>query len=78
MQQQAKQLAAAVSVFKLDAAQAKVVESVKPVEAAAKAPLVERRGPNRAKNVTRLSVAKAQPAAATVAKSGTDDEWTEF
>ena len=77
MQQQAKQLAAAVAVFKLDASQAKAVETPKPAASAPKAPFVERRGPNRAKNVTRLAAAKAKPAPAP-AKSGTGDEWTEF
>jgi len=72
MQQQAQQLAGAVAVFKLDA-QAKVVL---PKPLASKAPLLERRSPNRAKNVTRFAAASAKPAA--VAKTGTDDEWTEF
>ncbi len=76
MQQQAHQLAGAVAVFKLDASQAKAAVTAKPVASARKAPLVERRGPNRAKNVTRLPAASAKPAS--VAKSGTDDEWTEF
>jgi hypothetical protein len=77
MQQQAKQLAAAVAVFKLDTAQAKVSDTIRPAAAVESKPsLVERRGPNRAKNVTRLAAAK--PKRAPAAKSGTDDEWTEF
>jgi len=46
---------------------------------------VERRGPNRAKNVTRLPAkAAARPAASVPAAplaspaTGTDDEWTSF
>jgi hypothetical protein len=77
MQQQATQLAAAVSVFKLDATKATQPAPAEPAEGARKAPLVERRGPNRAKNVSRLPVAKAT-VAPKVVKSGTDDEWTEF
>ena len=57
-----------------------------PVHAAAKSsPSVERRGPNRAKNVARPTFgAKARPEAPTLTneaaprKSGTDDEWTSF
>ncbi len=76
MQQQARQLATAVTVFKLDASHANLAVAAKPVASVRKAPFVERRGPNRPKNVTRLPAASAKPAA--VAKSGTDDEWTEF
>ncbi len=75
MQQQAQTLAQAVAVFKIGA-QAKVVETPKPSARASDAPRVERRGPNRSKNVARLPAASAKPAAAV--KSGTDDEWTEF
>ncbi len=76
MQQQAQALAQAVAVFKLDASHAKFAVTTKPVASVRKASFVERRGPTRAKNVARLPAASAKPAAA--AKSGTDDEWTEF
>jgi hypothetical protein len=66
MQEQAQQLAAAVAVFKLAA---------KPTPK--RWPEVERRSASRAKNVARLPAAKtAAPAAP--AKTGTDDDWTEF
>jgi hypothetical protein len=65
-----------VAVFKLSAAEQAPEARVEPV--------VERRGADRAKNVTRLPV-KARPApgpkaAAAVEprKTGTDDEWSEF
>jgi uncharacterized phage infection (PIP) family protein YhgE len=78
MSEQAQQLANAVAVFKLEAAQAKSAP-VKPSESAPKAPFVERRGPNRAKNVARLPAKPVDNAVATpAAKTGTDDEWTEF
>ncbi len=70
MQQQAQTLAQAVAVFKLGA-QAKITQAPKP--AVGKARAVERRGPNRAKNVTRVPAASAKPAPAS-AKTGTDDE----
>jgi methyl-accepting chemotaxis protein len=81
---QAQQLVAAVAVFKLterdgDLALAPATV-VKPVAAP-----VERRGPDRAKNVTRPAFGakpKAEPptlrADAAVAKTGTDDGWTSF
>ncbi len=83
---QAQQLVQAVAVFKLSAN-----ETVK--HAAAATPshtAVERRGPDRAKNVTRPSFGKkatAQPAKASDSaqaaepapkKTGTDDEWASF
>jgi methyl-accepting chemotaxis protein len=76
LKQQAQQLVQAVEVFELgsgDAAHA-------PAVAAAPA-VVERRSPNRAKNVTRPKfTAKAEaPAPSSIAKkTGTDDEWTSF
>jgi methyl-accepting chemotaxis protein len=88
MQQQAQTLSQAVAVFKVShsgqVARAGVVEKAKPVHG--KLP-VERRGPNRAKNVSRLpkdelkTESHAQPradAAPEPKKTGTDDEWSEF
>ncbi len=75
MQQQAHQLADAVAVFKLGA-HAKIAENAKPPVRASKARLVGRGGPNGAEKAARLSAASAKPAA--MAKTGTDDEWTEF
>jgi hypothetical protein len=44
--------------------------------------LEERRGSNRAKNVTRLASARqeavAEPSVPVNGKSGTDDQWSEF
>jgi methyl-accepting chemotaxis protein len=85
---QARQLVQAVAVFKLGEgdsrqdAQAPVLEAAVPVHSAQ----VERRGPNRAKNVSRLGAKPAaaprpaKPEYATEAprKTGTDDEWTSF
>jgi hypothetical protein len=70
-------------VFKL-AGNASAAQVAPRAEASPKSwPQVERRGPNRAKNVTRLAAkaaASATPAAPAkpVAKTGTDDGWTEF
>ena len=87
---QAKQLVQAVAVFKLSQgehqqyAQAPVLEASVQVQSHAQA---ERRGPNRAKNVSRLGAKPAaaqkpakQPEYATEAprKTGTGDEWTSF
>jgi methyl-accepting chemotaxis protein len=74
LKQQAQQLVQAVAVFELGS------EEAKPALAAAPAP-AERRGPNRAKNVSRPSFkAKTEtPAPSSAAKkTGTDDEWTSF
>jgi methyl-accepting chemotaxis protein len=76
LKQQAQQLVGAVAVFKLAHGDA-------PRAVAAAPAFVERRGPQRAKNVTRPKFgAKAPAAAATAetapAKTGTDDEWTSF
>jgi len=74
MQQQARALAQAVSVFKLDAAHAIATQSIAAVAAA---PVVERREPNRAKNGTRLPAKAANSSVSAIgAKSGIDDEWT--
>ena len=85
---QAQQLVQAVAVFKLGHGSAHVVAApaatAKPATAAH---AVERRGPNRATNVTRPNfVAKPKPAAAADAhvikapalKTGTGDDWTSF
>ena len=78
MQQQAQSLAQAVSVFKLSHG-----DQVARASQAAQKPSQtgERRGPGRAKNVARLP-AKAKSMAAerpeSGARTGTDDDWTEF
>ena len=75
-------------MFKLAHAEAQAAAAVPraaPAAATSSWPAVERRGPNRSKNITRLS-SKARPAAAAPAsaatpaavKTGTDDEWTSF
>jgi methyl-accepting chemotaxis protein len=86
---QAKQLVQAVAVFKLSQGEQHYGEA--PVLEAQTAPhhtaQAQRRGPNRAKNVSRLGARPAaaqkpakQPEYATEAprKTGTDDEWTSF
>ncbi len=83
MRQQAGQLLQAVAVFKLGSERAAPVLSAPVAKApvAARAPAaVERRGPNRATNVTRpkFGASKAAPAPATApAKTGSDD-WESF
>jgi methyl-accepting chemotaxis protein len=78
MQTQAQQLAGAVAVFKL-AGNASAAQVAPRAEASPKSwPQVERRGPNRAKNVTRLAAKASAPDASAKAKTGTDDDWTEF
>jgi methyl-accepting chemotaxis protein len=65
MQEQAQALAQSVSVFRVDAG----------------ASVAERRAPTRASNVERLPGKAARPAVAKSpprAKTGTDDEWSEF
>ncbi len=81
---QAQQLVAAVAVFKLTERADDFAPAPAPVVKPAAAP-VERRGPDRAKNVTRPAFGakpKAEPptlrAEAAVAKTGTDDGWTSF
>jgi methyl-accepting chemotaxis protein len=73
LQEQAQTLSGAVGMFRLDSTQSVTVE---------------RRGPNRATNVERIAPTRSaahtpvhRPAPLTVpsqAKTGTDDEWTEF
>jgi methyl-accepting chemotaxis protein len=88
---QAQQMVQAVAVFKLAHGEAAALPAVTPAAAkvatAAKAPsTVERRGPNRAKNVVRpaFQPKAAAPAVATPApliadaNTGTDGEWTSF
>ena len=85
---QAQQLVQAVAVFKLAHGSAHVAVAPTPAARSVAVPSpVERRGPNRAKNVTRPNFsAKARPTAAASAhiveapaqKTGTDDEWTSF
>jgi hypothetical protein len=76
---QARQLVDAVAVFKLAHSERAEVASAPAAPAPAPRPSVERRGPDRAKNVTRPvftrpAAALAQPVAA---KTGTDD-WESF
>jgi methyl-accepting chemotaxis protein len=86
---QAKQLVQAVAVFKLSHDEPRQYEQAPVLEAVVPAHGVqgERRGPNRAKNVSRLGAKPTaaqkpakQPDYATEAprKTGTDDEWTSF
>ena len=77
---QALQLVQAVSVFKLS--QGEAVHHA-PAAPAASPAAVDRRGPERAKNVTRpefgaKAKAPTQTAEAAPAKTGTDGEWTSF
>ena len=85
MQQQAKALARAVSVFKVAhnvSATTSIAEPVEPELADAVMPApVERRGTNRAKNVSRLPVKTTLAPEASKAqreKTGTENDWTEF
>jgi methyl-accepting chemotaxis protein len=84
---QAQQLVQAMAVFKLAHHAAKPAERAVPANAAASWNGAERRGPARAKNVTRPSfAAKPRPESRGVstlsdpspARTGTDDEWTSF
>ncbi len=85
---QARQLVQAVAVFKLSHGERQYAdqpmqEGAAPAHSAAAS---ERRGPNRAKNVSRLGAkpaskakaAKPEYATQAPAKTGTDDEWTSF
>jgi methyl-accepting chemotaxis protein len=86
---QAQKLAEVVAVFKLAGSAAASPAAHAPVRMAANMPAVERRGADRARNVTRPAFGNkpARPAAAStpdpeaassaVAKTGTDD-WTSF
>ncbi|MEO8807435.1 MAG: methyl-accepting chemotaxis protein, partial [Burkholderiaceae bacterium] len=80
---QAQQLVQVVAVFRLSQGESR--QAAAPVRTAS-APAVDRRGPNRAKNVSRLTrkpaakptAASASPAPMAARKTGTDDEWTTF
>jgi len=92
LKQQAKQLVQAVAVFNLAqgytaAATVRAETSASATPSAVSADNAERRGPDRAKNVTRPkfgSKATTDPAApkhrtsAASRRSGTDDDWTSF
>ena len=89
LKQQAQQLVQAVSVFKLSDTTAGTLAAAPVKHAAASQSMAdaERRGPNRAKNVSRLgqkpAAASAKSAAAeapseALRKTGTSDEWTSF
>jgi hypothetical protein len=82
MQQQAQALSQAMAVFNVDGTGHASV-AAEPVEPTVN-PQVERRGPNRAKNVSRLPQKRepkleveAKPASEPK-KTGTDDDWSEF
>jgi methyl-accepting chemotaxis protein len=86
---QAQQLVQAVAVFKLGQGNDHVVAAPAPAaKPAAVASTVDRRGPNRAKNVTRPNFAAKPKAVAPAAnahvitapaqKTGTSDDWTSF
>ncbi len=84
---QAQQLVQAVAVFKLgQVSRIRPADAVVAVAAAPASPAIaERRGPNRAKNVTRpvfgapaKAKAAAQTTAAAPAKTGTDGDWATF
>jgi hypothetical protein len=82
---QAQQLVQAVAVFKLAQGSAMHAAPATPVAVAASGQGGERRGPERAQNVTRPKFgAKARPVASTApaeaapARTGTDDAWTSF
>jgi methyl-accepting chemotaxis protein len=86
MQQQARALAQAVGVFKVSETAGSAATPIEPAAQSAAVEQaevrVERRGPNRARNVARLAVPSA-PKAKTeprvdAKKSGTGDEWSEF
>ena len=83
---QAQHLVQAVAVFKLSqgaAANAAVMRASAPMSTSPSAPVVERRGPDRARNVARPAFgAKAEPptlsAQVEPGKTGTMDDWTSF
>jgi methyl-accepting chemotaxis protein len=89
LKQQAQQLVQAVAVFRLGHGERPLAAAASPTPVATTAEGYagpERRGPNRARNVSRLHP-KAAPARqaqsthepeATTARNGTDDEWTSF
>jgi hypothetical protein len=77
---QADALVEAVALFKLGDASAAPARAAAPSSWSSSG---DRRGPDRAKNVTRPAFGKRKPAAAPVvepamAKTGTDDGWTSF
>ena len=77
LEEQAQNLAQAVSVFKLSDGH----QVVRARQAVSKASAAERRGPGRAKNVARLPAKGEATAAARQSKgarTGTDDDWSEF
>jgi methyl-accepting chemotaxis protein len=81
MREQARNLAQAVAVFKLDAASVPPVSAVQAPakQALPRRPAIERRGPNRAPNVARLPAKPAAAPRAKVAAAGGGDEvWEEF
>ena len=84
LKSQSQVLVQAVAVFKLAHGDSSHVPRRAPAPARTASVPVDRRGPNRAKNVSRLSPKPAaKPAAASPApmmarKTGTDDEWTTF
>ena len=80
---QAQQLVQAVAVFKLSAGEASSPQNAAAPAATPSFPTVDRRGPDRATNVTRPSFgAKAKAPTLTAetapAKTGTDGDWTSF
>ncbi len=81
---QAQALVQAVAVFKLAHGDSSHVPTRTPAPARTASVAVDRRGPNRAKNVSRLSPKPAgkpvasNPAPMAARKTGTDDEWTTF
>jgi len=79
MQEQAQNLTQAVSVFKLTQGEERALAPVrvKPAVLQEQGSAEERRTVGRAKNVARLPV-KTEPKAAAKAKTGTNDEWSEF
>jgi methyl-accepting chemotaxis protein len=86
LKQQAQQLVQAVAVFKLGAGSQQAQATYAAVSApSAAAKQADRRGPNRAKNVSRLNqrpapeaTAEAQADANAPRKTGTDGEWASF
>ena len=74
LQEQAESLSQAVSIFSL----AEDGVAVRTSHVGTAAPVVERRGPNRAKNVVRLSKSSGGQAAAKAAPAAASDEWQQF
>ena len=74
LQEQAESLSQAVSIFSL----AEDGVAVRTSHAGTATPVVERRGPNRAKNVVRLSKSSGGQAAAKAAPAAASDEWQQF